>query len=178
VEPLTTHPFTFLFVGTLGYYPNEDAVVFFCREVLPKLRAAADASFLLRIAGSGLPEGLRALARLPEVRLSGYAPDIARLYADADAVVVPLRAGGGTRIKVLEAFAYQRPVVSTSMGIEGIDAVAGEHYLLGDTAGELARQCLRLMRDRELGKELAGRAHKLVTRQYAPQRLVDAVSPT
>jgi glycosyltransferase involved in cell wall biosynthesis len=177
VAALTTHPFTFLFVGTMGYYPNEDAVLFFCREVLPKLRAQADRPFLVRIVGSGIPDSLRQLARLPEVRFIGEPSDMAREYADIEAVIVPLRAGGGTRIKVLEAFAYRRPVVSTIVGVEGIEVQPEQHCLIGDTAGDLARQCLRIMEDRALRERLADEAFDLVTGSYSPARLQAAIRP-
>ena len=176
VSPLTTHPFTFLFVGTLSYYPNEDAVLYFCREVLPKLRANAPAPFRVRIVGTGLPPAFRFLARMEEVRLAGAVADIGKEYAEADAVIVPVRAGGGTRIKVLEAFAYRRPVVCTTLGVEGIDAQANEHFLQADTPGAFAAQCLRLMQDRDLADDLADTAYALVTGQYSPDRIREAVA--
>jgi hypothetical protein len=129
--PTRRGPFTFLFVGTLGYYPNEDAVAYFCAEVLARLRGAAAGQFQVDVIGTG---GLPILSRLsgpPEVRVLGPVHAIAPAYAEPNAVIVPVRAGGGTRIKVLEAFAFQRPVVSTSLGVEGIDACPEEHVLIG-----------------------------------------------
>ncbi len=175
VQPLTTHPFTFLFLGTLGYFPNEDAAYYFCREVLPRIRARNREPFLLRVVGRGMADTMKPLAGIKGVRLIGEVADIGREYADADAVVVPIRAGGGTRIKVLEAFAYRRPVVATSIGVEGIDVVAGEHCLIGDTPGAFAKQCLRLMQDGELGKRLADNAYRLVSERYSPEAVRDAV---
>jgi len=160
-------PFTFLFVGTLGYYPNADAAVFFCTQVVPRLRERTRRAFEVTIVGPGAPEAVQQLARIPEVSVVGAVPDVTPWYHDADAVVVPLRAGGGTRIKVLEAFSYRRPVVSTSLGIEGIDAVADEHVLLGNSPDELATQCLRLMDDRPFGEILAERAYALLVSAYS-----------
>src|SRR5205814_10238117 len=94
-------------------------------------------------------------------------PDAAPCYRAADAIVVPVRAGGGTRIKVLEAFSYRRPVVSTSIGIEGIDAHDAEHVLLADTADVFAEQCVRLMRDAALAERLTEDALSLVKRAYS-----------
>ena len=113
------------------------------------------------------------------MRLIGAVPDVAGEYADADAVIVPVRAGGGTRIKVLEAFAYRRPLITTSAGLEGIEALPEEHCLIADTPGEFATQCLRLMRNPELGREVAERAYALVTSRYSPEvvaRLVTAAA--
>jgi glycosyltransferase involved in cell wall biosynthesis len=162
-------PFTLLFVGTLGYYPNEDAILHFCHEVVPLLRRLAPREFRVAIVGTGATATVQQLASLPEVRVIGAAPDVAPWYAEADAVVVPIRAGGGTRIKVLEAFGYRRPVVSTSIGVEGIDARPEEHLLVGDTPSALAEQCARLMADSDLGRALAGRAFSLFLRSYSTQ---------
>jgi glycosyltransferase involved in cell wall biosynthesis len=159
-------PFTFLFVGTLGYYPNEDAILHFCAEVLPRIRRDAARDFRVTIVGTGATPAIRSLAALPDVRLIGAVPDVAPWYGAADAVVVPVRAGGGTRIKVLEAFSYRRPVVSTSIGIEGIAARAEEHVLVGDTPAALADQCLRLMADPRLAERLTTAAYALFTRAY------------
>jgi glycosyltransferase involved in cell wall biosynthesis len=168
--PLTTHPFTFLFVGTLGYFPNQDAVLWFCREVLPLLRAQAPAAFRVRVVGAGMAPALAALAQHAEVRLVGEVPDVGPEYAEADAVIVPIRGGGGTRIKILEAFGYQRPVVTTSIGVEGIEAAPERHVLVGDTANAFASQCLRLMQDRDLRDALAASAYELVLAQYSQAR--------
>jgi glycosyltransferase involved in cell wall biosynthesis len=174
----TSHPFTFLFVGTLGYFPNEDAVNWFCRDVLPVIREQAPAPFRVRIVGSGMPPSFAALARIEEVRLVGQVQDIAPEYAEADGVIVPIRGGGGTRIKILEAFAYQRPVVSTSAGAEGIDAEAERHLLVGDSASDFAAQSLRLMRDVELRQRLASEAYGLLLAEYSQARANQRLSGT
>ncbi len=165
-------PFTFLFAGTLGYYPNEDAVRFLCAEIVPRLRARAGDGFVLQIAGNGGSAALRQAADVPQVRWSGEVPGLAPWYAAANAIVAPLRAGGGTRIKVLEAFSYQRPVVATTLGMEGIEARPEEHMLTGDTADEIARQCARLIADRELGETLARNAYGLLLRRYTIDALI------
>ncbi len=166
---LTSHPFTFLFVGTLGYYPNEDAVRYFCAEVLPLIRAQSSVPLRVRIVGRGIPEGLAPFAGIDEVRLAGEVRDLSVEYAEADAVIVPLRAGGGTRIKVLEAFAYHRPVVSTSIGIEGIEADPSRDYLLANTPATFASRCLSLMREPEIRETLAHNAAALVEERYSQE---------
>lgn len=158
--------FTMLFVGTLGYYPNEDAVMYFCREVLPLIRQQATRAFRFRIVGPNAPQSVTELSQLPEVEVIGGVPDMAPWYREADAVVVPIRAGGGTRIKVLEAFSYGRPVVSTSIGIEGIDAQDGEHMLIGDMPVTFAERCLQLMAEPQLADQLATNALSLVKGAY------------
>lgn len=164
-------PFTFLFIGTLGYYPNEDGVRHFCDAVLPAIRRHAGEPFRVVIAGFGANPSLAALTAIPEVELVGAVPDVAPWYRDADAVIVPLRAGGGTRIKVLEAFAYERPVVSTAQGCEGISVRDGEHLLIAGTAGDMAEQCLQLMSDTGLRERLVARAAALVRDMYTLEAL-------
>jgi polysaccharide biosynthesis protein PslH len=162
-------PFTFLFVGTLGYYPNEDAVLHFCTEVLPLIRRASRQPIRVLIIGTGATPQIRKLRNLPEVRLIGPVPDVVPWYRLADVAIIPVRAGGGTRIKVLEAFCFECPVVSTSIGIEGIAARAEEHVLIGDTPVALAEQCLRLMADPALADRLTTSAAALFRRSYTFQ---------
>jgi glycosyltransferase involved in cell wall biosynthesis len=126
---------------------------------------------LVNIAGFGDMRPLRPLIRIPEVRLIGAVPEVQPWMEEADAVVVPVRAGGGTRIKILEAFSFQRPVVSTSTGTEGIAARDGEHLLISDTPEKFAGQCLRLMSDPALGARLAANARRLVEDEYSMEAL-------
>lgn len=173
----TTRPFTFLFVGTMGYEPNLDGIEWFCRRVLPRIHARAGRPVLVRIVGRIPPGDLTPLARLEGVRLAGAVPDVAPEYGDAGAVIVPLRAGGGTRIKLLEAFAHCRPVVSTSVGVEGIEAVPDRDLLVADDPEAFAAACLRLVDDPALAARLAESAARLVSARYSQDvvnRLIEA----
>ncbi len=96
-------------MGTLRYYPNEEGLVYFGTEVLPRLRRSCPSPFRLAIVGTGAPPAVEQLGRLPEVTLVGGVRDVAPWYRETDAVIVPLRAGGGMRIKVPEAFAHPAP---------------------------------------------------------------------
>lgn len=160
-------PFGVLFVGTLDHFPNEDAARYFCVEVLPRLRARAARPVRLTIVSQRPPESVRALAALPDVALAASVPDVATYYRDADVVVAPLRTGGGTRIKILEAFAHRRPVVATSVGIEGLEVVPGMHALVADSPDGLAGACLELMGSARLRRALVERAFALVSERYA-----------
>jgi glycosyltransferase involved in cell wall biosynthesis len=97
----------------------------------------------------------------------GEVPDIAPWYQNSTAVVVPVRAGGGTRIKVLEAFSHRRAVISTSIGMEGVDAVDDEHVLIANTPELFAERCVRLMADRVLRDRLAENAFSLFRHCYS-----------
>jgi glycosyltransferase involved in cell wall biosynthesis len=168
-------PFTFLFVGTLGYYPNEDAIDSFCRETLPRLRRMAPRPFRVNVAGYGASPAVEALASIPEVTILGAVPSIDACYARAHAVVVPVRAGGGTRIKILEAFAFRRPVVTTTVGAEGIAAEPDRHVVIADDPGAFARHCARLIASPELGGRLVEQAHGLCLERYSIEALVARV---
>lgn len=159
-------PFTFLFVGTLGYYPNEDAICHFCTASLPLIRAAAGQDCRLRLLARARQRQSGGWQTCRASGSWGAVPDMQPCYQQADAVIVPIRAGGGTRIKVLEAFSYQRPVVSTTIGVEGIAARAGEHVLLGNTPTAFADQCLRLMSDPLLAERLTTNAYRLFLEEY------------
>ena len=168
--------FTLLFVGTLGYEPNEDALLFFCASILPHLQAGADRPVTLRIVGTGVGPAVRRLDSQAGVEVVGEVPDVAPWYRDAHLAVVPLRAGGGTRIKVLEAFAHRRPVVATSLGIEGIAAEDGRHARIADDAGTFATACLHLLHDPRTAEQMAAEAFALFEERYAEDVVAGIVS--
>jgi glycosyltransferase involved in cell wall biosynthesis len=168
VQPeIAGRSFRFLFIGTLGYYPNEDAAAYFCREIVPHIRRLAPCAVGFDIAGSGASDRLRKIADDAGVEVVGPVPSVRPYYESAGAVVVPVRAGGGTRIKILEAFSYQRPVVSTSIGAEGLDARHEQEILIADAPEAFAHACVRLMTDRRLRDILTRNAFDLALRCYS-----------
>jgi glycosyltransferase involved in cell wall biosynthesis len=161
-------PFRFLFIGTLGYYPNEDAALLLCREIAPAIRSLSPVEVRFEIAGGGTSSRLREAAAAEGVHLLGAVPDVRAAYDSAGALVVPLRAGGGTRIKILEAFSFGRPVVSTSIGAEGLAVAHERELLIADTPDAIASACVRLAGDSELRVQLAARGRALVNNAYSP----------
>jgi glycosyltransferase involved in cell wall biosynthesis len=159
-------PWRILSLGTLNYLPNEDGVAWFIRDVLPAIRAV-EPRMRLRVAGVGMPEGLVPLLSSDGVDFAGEVPDVAPEYAAACMLVVPLRAGSGTRIKILEAFAHGTPVVSTSIGAAGLDARDGQHLLIADSPQELAQRCVQLASDTVLQESLAREALQWVTAHHS-----------
>jgi glycosyltransferase involved in cell wall biosynthesis len=157
---------TLLYVGTLYYPPNSDAVEWFLREIYPRVGVQVpDVRFVA--AGARPSRRLRALARADSsVCLTGYVSDLAELYSTSAAVVVPVLAGGGMRVKVLEAFANRVPVISTSLGYEGIEAEPGRDLLVADGAAAFAESVVRILIEPELGHRLAASARRLVERKY------------
>ncbi len=164
---------TLLFLGTLDYYPNEDAAAYFCSEILPLLRAGALGRFRIVIAGLRPSAGVKSLAVHPEVSVAGDVPEVRKCYEEADAVVVPLRLGGGTRIKILEAASYQRAVVSTPAGADGLAVADGEELLIRRSATEFAEGCLALMYDPLLRNNIAGRAFEWVKANHTVEVVRD-----
>jgi glycosyltransferase involved in cell wall biosynthesis len=154
-----------LMVGLLTYEPNRDAAAFFAAQVLPRIRAAHPA-VEFRVVGRYDEENVVALRGVPGVSVAGEVPDVTAELRRASVVVVPVRFGGGTRIKILEAFAHGVPVVSTTVGAEGLEVEDGRHVLLADHPDDLARACLRLLDDPVLGSELAAGGRALWETRY------------
>jgi len=156
-----------LFVGSLGYAPNADAAEVLCRLVLPRLRSGAKCPVEVEIVGTRPPPDLTRLSEVPGVSIMADVPSVSPHYARSRVAAAPIRAGGGTRIKILEAFAHRRPVVSTRLGAEGLDAQDGVHLLLADEPGAFAESCLRLLRDDQLAQRLVESAAALVESRYS-----------
>jgi glycosyltransferase involved in cell wall biosynthesis len=156
---------TVLFFGALDYVPNTDAILFFLDEVWPRVRRAHPGA-RLRVLGRRPPEALLR-RRAADVDVPGFVDDLRPALAQAAAVVAPLRMGGGTRLKILEAMAMERPVVSTDLGAEGLGARHGEELLLADDPERFAAEVARLLRDPTLGGRLGAAARRLVEARYS-----------
>ena len=171
-----TGPVCFLFIGAFGYMPNHDAAMWLCREVIPRVVAGLQGHVVFRFVGAMASRELRdTIATTPCAVFAGAVPDLATAYHGVHAAVVPIRAGGGTRIKLLEAFALGIPVVSTTVGAEGIDCEADVHLLLADSAPAFATQCLALARSVTLRESLAESARELWASQYQPAAIAETI---
>ena len=157
-------PPTVLFPGLLTYPPNAEAARLLAGEVGPALRALLP-GVEIRVVGEHGSK-LDDIHDPPSVTVTGRVPDIRAELARADLVVVPLRSGSGTRLKILEAFAQRIPVVSTSLGAEGLGAVDGVHLLIADSVAELAGACHRLLTDEVLRATIVSRAQAYVLKQF------------
>jgi glycosyltransferase involved in cell wall biosynthesis len=156
---------TLLFVGSLDYAPNIAGLTYFTRDVWPALRERyPDAR--LEIVGSNPVPAVTALASLPGVHLAVSVPSVAPYYQNARAAIVPLFSGAGTRLKILESFAAGVPVVSSAIGIEGIDATAGVHYLPADSTAAWIDALSRLLDSAQTAHALAREASALAAGRY------------
>ncbi|MBN1230783.1 MAG: glycosyltransferase [Anaerolineales bacterium] len=154
----------FLFVGILDYLPNIDAVREFCERIFPLIRRELpEAKFT--IVGKNPRQVVLDLAG-DGVKVVGEVPEVTPYYLENSVSVVPLRAGGGTRLKILESMAYGRPVVSTSIGCEGIWVRNGENILVGDEPELFAEHCIRLVQDPDIYQRIRTGGRELVQTVY------------
>jgi glycosyltransferase involved in cell wall biosynthesis len=173
-------PGAIVFMGTLSYAPNRDAVVYFAERIFPRIKRAVPWATWY-VVGRESDDVRRALSRAPQsgIVVTGYVDDVRPYLARAEVVAVPLRAGGGTRLKILEAMAMARPVVSTSLGAEGLDLMADRHLSVADTPDGFADAVIRLLRDPAEGRRLGREARRAVLDRYdwgpIARRYVDAV---
>lgn len=158
--------YSLVFTGKMNFRPNVDAVQWFCHEIFPRIRATRpDATFA--IVGRDPSPAVQKLGRLPGVRVTGYVEDVRPYIAGATVYVVPLRMGGGTRLKVLEAMAMEKAIVSTRVGVEGIACQSGRHLLIADSPQYFAQAVLHLMDDEARRARLGAEARALVAARYS-----------
>ncbi len=159
-----TVPYTMCFFGSLDWYANQDSVRWFIKSVLPLvLLKEPRARFYL--VGKSVPNDIQQL-QSESVVIRGFVPELIGEVRQYQVIVVPIRIGSGIRLKILESFAMQIPVVSTTVGFEGIPARHGEHLLAGDSPQEFADQILKLFDDPSSGRRLARNAFQIVDRDF------------
>lgn len=157
-------PCSMVFTGIMGYVPNADGVAWFLDEIFPRI-LSREPRAKVTIVGSG--PGREMLKRASDnVRITGYVPDVRPYVHAAQVTIVPLRMGGGTRLKILESMAMRSPVVSTSIGAEGIELEPGRHALVADDPQAFADAVLRLFGDAALRGTLEANGIALVRKRY------------
>jgi len=159
-------PDTLIYPGALTFYANYGAMAYFLDEIYPLIRARCPQA-VLRITGKTDGVDLSALPANDGVIFTGYLEDIRPAVAQSWACVVPLKVGGGSRLKILEAMALGTPVVATSKGAEGLDVTAGEDILIADEPSALAGAVLQLLEDQALRTRLAANGRRLVEDSYS-----------
>jgi len=161
-----------IFTGSMDWPANIDAIQYCMNEIWP-LIAAARPDARLTIVGRDPPGALveKARARGLNWQFTGFVDDVRPFIRDADLYMVPLRVGGGTRIKIYEAMAMRRPVVSTSIGVEGLPIEAGNHYRRADAAAAFAETVLELLGAPARGAEMAENAYDFILKRYSTRRV-------
>ena len=158
-------PARLIFTGSMDWLPNEDAMLYFCRDVLPAIRAEVP-DVALTIVGRTPTPAVKKLAEERGVTVTGRVDDVRPFMRDASVYIVPLRIGGGTRLKIFEAMAMGKAVVSTTIGAEGLPVTDGEHVLLADDPATFARAVVHLIRDTGHRTRIEAAARALVLARY------------
>lgn len=154
-----------IFFGLMSYDPNSDGILYFLREIWPLVKAQRPQARLW-VVGAKPPAAVSAYGDNESVMVPGFVADLQALLVRCAVTIAPLRIGGGTRIKILDAMAAGKAVVSTSIGYEGLDAIPGIHLLAADTPATFAEACVQLMADRAQRQRLGSAARALVVRHY------------
>lgn len=158
----SVQPNTLVFTGSFRYFANHEAMVWFLKEVYPRIQAKSP-NVRLTITGD---HAELALPPADNVTLTGFVDNVHPLIASSWVSLAPIQQGGGTRMKILEAMALQTPVVATSKGAEGLDATPDVHLLIADSAEDFSQQVIRLLQDSQLRQRLADNAYRLVKEKY------------
>jgi glycosyltransferase involved in cell wall biosynthesis len=162
----TPEPDSLLFLGSLDWQPNRDALQYLLREILPRIQTANPRA-TLRVVGRQPASRLREQVEgLTGVEWVGEVPDIRPHFARAAVVLVPLRIGGGSRIKILESMSMGKAVVATRIGAEGLDVVSGVHCLIADSPADFSQSVAQLLDDPERSVDLGRKGRELVLQQY------------
>jgi sugar transferase (PEP-CTERM/EpsH1 system associated) len=163
-------PHLMAFTGAMDWLPNVDGVRFFVREILPRIRQH-DAEAQLSVVGSNPSDSLMRELAGATVRFTGTVEDVRPYLAQARLVVVPLRAGGGTRLKILEAWALGKPVVSTTIGAEGLPAEDGKNIALADSPEAFAQRAVQLLNDAGAAEQLGAAGRRVVEELFGWDRV-------
>lgn len=161
----TPEPDNILFFGAINYYPNTDGLLFFLDEVFPLIKQQRP-SARLTIVGQLPPPSITSRAS-SDIVVTGLVDDVRTYINRASVVIVPLRIGGGTRLKIVEAMSMGKPIVSTQLGAEGIEVKHNQDILLADTAPDFAREVVRVLEDDSLAQQLGQAARQRAVAQYS-----------
>jgi glycosyltransferase involved in cell wall biosynthesis len=153
------------FTGSMDWIPNEDAMTYFCRDILPRIRAQVP-GVTLSIVGRAPTPAVRRLAEIEGVEVTGRVDDVREHIAKSAVYVVPIRIGGGTRLKIFEAMAMGKAVVSTTVGAEGLPVTDGQDIVIADEAPAFASAVVTLLRDADQRQRLEQAARDLVVTHY------------
>lgn len=172
-QPITSN-LTLLFLGTYGYLPNVQAANFLVEQVWPQIHPIIPEARLI-IAGP-YPENVRSYGKgILGVEFTGFVDDLEALYRRSRIVCCPIFAGGGTRVKIIEAAAYGKPIIGSRIGVEGISLKDGQEFLQCDSPKQFAEACINLLKDDYLCEQLGTRARSIAIKQYDRANIVKQI---
>lgn len=169
VQPLierVPHPCNITHLGTMFWPPNAEGVLWFAQEVFPQVSAQAPGARFVIVGKNPPPEICRLPAQISHIEVTGYVADPAPYLAETAVFIVPVRAGGGMRVKIPDAWCWGVPVISTTIGAEGINLQAGAHALIADTPEELSAAAIRVLQNPALGEQLRQKGRQWVEESY------------
>jgi sugar transferase (PEP-CTERM/EpsH1 system associated) len=171
VEKSAAH--NLVFTGSMDWLPNEDAIRYFTEQIMPRIKSQIP-DVTLTVVGRNPYQSLVELAKNDDsIIVTGRVDDVRPYMERAAAYVVPLRVGGGTRLKIFEAMAMEKPIVSTTIGAEGLPVSDGAELLLADSPEAFAAAVVRVLQDRDVANELAQRAAHLVRAEFGWQKVAE-----
>jgi len=166
-------PHNIVFTGSMDWLPNEDAITYFTEKVMPLIKAEIPDVKLTVVGRNPYPSLLELARRDPSVLVTGRVEDVRPYMERAAAYVVPLRIGGGTRLKIYEAMAMEKAIISTTIGAEGLPVINGSELLLGDTVESFAQAVIRVLNDKALAKTLGLCAAATVREKFGWERVAE-----
>jgi glycosyltransferase involved in cell wall biosynthesis len=172
-QPLAAEP-TLLFIGSYTYQPNVSAAEFLIAQVWPYIQSVVPGAQLI-IAGAH-PENIPAYAGAHiSVKFTGFVDDLDELYNSTGVVCCPILSGGGTRVKIIEAAAYRKPIVSTRIGAEGLDLIDGEAILVRDSPKAFAEACIELLQNPKQCQQMGLAAYGVIAKRYDRKHVVQQI---
>lgn len=172
-QNITEEPYSIVFIGVMDWLPNVEGIYWFCNEVFPQIKRKIPASKLY-IVGSDPPNDVKKLAN-NDVIITGFVDDVRAYMAKGQVFIVPLKSGSGMRIKILNALAMARPVVSTSIGCEGIGVMDGKNIYIADTAEQFAKKITELLNNENERRRLGSEGLNLVKEKYQWERVIEEI---
>jgi glycosyltransferase involved in cell wall biosynthesis len=159
-------PHNLVFTGSMDWLPNEDGIRYFTEQIMPRIKQSVPDVTLTVVGRDPYPGLIELSKRDPSVIVTGRVEDVRPYMDQASVYIVPLRIGGGTRLKIYEAMAMEKPIVSTSIGAEGLPVANGTEILLADTPESFADATVRLLQDQNLGGDIGRRAATRVRKEF------------
>lgn len=167
-------PHNLVFTGSMDWLPNEDAIRYFTEQIMPRIKQLVPDVTLTVVGRDPYPGLVELSKRDSSVIVTGRVEDVRPYMEEAAVYVIPLRIGGGTRLKIYEAMAMEKPIVSTSIGAEGLPVTNGEEIVLADTPETFADAVVKLLTDRSLADEIGQRAAARVRREFGWDTVADS----
>jgi polysaccharide biosynthesis protein PslH len=169
----TARPGNLVFTGSMDWLPNEDAIRFFTSEIMPLIRQSVPGATLTVVGRNPSSSLVELSKRDASIEVTGRVEDVRPFIERAACYIVPIRIGGGTRLKIYEAMAMEKPIVSTAVGAEGLPVRDGQEILLADTPEEFAAEVVRVLKDKTLAEAVGARAARTVREHFGWGRVAE-----